>query len=588
MMLRRAHTILFAAAMCTVLMQPAHAQPAAPATACASCGNTGLCGEVIPETESGGLCANEACAQSSGPVEDSHCRRLCPLQQNSLVARILNKLDIDRDGVADLSPDSDGDGLPDNWELGGFEGPEVDTPAKCKEKDRLVRFPAPSPMVPGTPPTPIFTRLAVATSALDYDTDHDGLSDFIEVFGLKFIDENGNGRLDPDEWADLNGDGMPSPGEWPLDNSVEIETADLCCELLHDFDGFVFTDPTNPDTDGDGLLDGEDADPLINPRSFGRSDIIVPTTAAGDDADKDNDGLGNGMDMANDLVAGEPASFDANGNVTARVLRTHQDVDNPLDLPRLILLFRPDLSQSNRMPESLIEDLLGLDWNGNGLWRTTDIRDWTMVIPRSGEPGAPSDEFFKIAGAGPGGGDHFLYVPRSFADVARAYDDPANNNHSFHGEGLGLGWQRLLEPPAPTDFMPDLRVYGVLYAWRVPGFDIDGDGFTGAPTLSATAVYDNVACPTSGKCRTIALTADGELTDAVDSAAPGREPGGGVSSTTEPFDDSEAIAPVPQPARFDGAIEPLPCGNGAAQGMILLMFVGLGCLPRRLARPRVG
>ena len=41
-------------------------------------------------------------------------------------------------------------------------------------------------------------------------------------------------------------------------------------------------------------------------------------------------------------------------------------------------------------------------------------------------------------------------------------------------------------PSGRTDFLPDPRVWAVLYAWRTPGFDIDGDGFVGVPNLSST------------------------------------------------------------------------------------------------------
>jgi len=481
-------------------------------------------------------------------------------------ARILSRMDMDRDGLPDNSPDSDGDGLPDNWEIGGRENvADPSNETECNEADRLVRFPAPLPMVPGTPPTPVFTRLAVATNALDHDTDDDGLSDFIEVFGLKFIDENGNGRLDLNEWEDLNGDGMPSPGEWPLDNSTDSPENPATGELLHDFDGFVFTDPSNPDTDGDGIFDGEDPDPLLNPRSFGLSGNLLLTPGSEGDQDKDNDGLGNGMDMGNDLRAGDAGV----------VQFTREHIDNPLDLRRLIELFRPDLEEANQMPESLIEDLLGLDWNGDGLWRTTDIREWSMVVPLPESQGAPRDDLFRIENAAVGGGDHYLYAPRTFDELAAAFALEANANDQYHGTGLGLGWQRQLEPPAASPFMPDRRVYGVLYAWRVPGFDIDGDGFVGAPTLSATSTH---SCGDS-RCRTVALLPDGTLTDSFPVSGSGEEP------LRAHFDDFIDIAePASTGPVVDGIIEPLVCGRGAAQAFIpILGFLWLGLTVRRRA-----
>ena len=56
--------------------------------------------------------------------------------------------------------------------------------------------------------------------------------------------------------------------------------------------------------------------------------------------------------------------------------------------------------------------------------------------------------------------------------------------------GVGLGWQNLLKPApdARTDFLPDRRVWAILYSWRMPGFDIDGDGFVGTPIQNQTVL----------------------------------------------------------------------------------------------------
>jgi hypothetical protein len=461
--------------------------------------------------------------------EDTGVLRLHP--PNLAVAEILNRFDIDGDGLADNSPDRDGDGLPDSWEDGG------------------VFYPAPSAIVPGTPPTPIFTRLAVTTSGDTADTDGDGLSDFTEVFGLLFIDENRDGRLSADEWNDTNGDGLPSVGEWPVDNSGQGT-------LLHDFDGFIFTDPTNPDTDGDGILDGEDPDPLINVRAFGNTDPIVIRFGVLDDADIDKDGLGNAMDMGNDLV-----STDGPG------VRDFQAIDNPQDVRRLLQLFRRDLLQENIIPESDIEDLLGADWDGNGLWRTTDVREWTPIIDLADPFASPPDEFFTV-------GDHRLYAEQKFATLAEVYNDSGSYDR-YGSHGVGLGWQTLLRPAATTQFMPDKRIWAILYAWRMPGFDIDGDGFVGAPNLPATrtkpgpngdvAVVGLRTDPASGR---LLLSENGSLTE---------------GTGWRPFDDRIAIVTDDlqerQNPRLDGRITipgvpALPCGSAGGAGM-MLTAVGL-------------
>jgi len=478
-------------------------------------------------------------------------------------AAVLSRLDIDGDGVADNSPDTDGDGLPDNWEGGGVEALSADG----SQPDRVVFYPAPTAIVPGTPPTPIFTRLAVTTSALDPDTDDDGLSDFVEVFGLKFIDENGDGILQSSgdisqgrEWVEdgtcgmltpggviaalpLNDqdpfleaerasvrprDGLPSPGECPRDNSgfangrgrVNATVPDAIeFQLLHDFDGFVFTDPVNSDTDGDSVNDRDDNDPLINPRAFGESgNIIVKFNVEGID-DFDQDGLGNGMDMGNDLVL-EDFAPGAGG------ARTFQEIDNPTNVINLLELFRRDLVVDENdvprpdptIPEAQIEDLLGVDWDGNGLWRTTDVRNWHLVIAdsldsraqcyplladiassagdesaRAANPTCPPEVLFAIGNRDESDDEAaeqriYLFSQQSFSTLQEDW----KNAEPFGGRAIGLGWQELLRPTGtPTNFLPDNRVWAILYSWRMPGFDIDGDGFVGVPNVSNTALDGN-------------------------------------------------------------------------------------------------
>jgi hypothetical protein len=383
-------------------------------------------------------------------------------------ARILAQFDIDNDGLPDGAADSDGDGLPDNWELGPLNPLNGDPleplgNGATERVDRVVSFPAPTAIGPGTPPTFLLARLPVATSALDADTDDDGISDFIEVFGLKFIDDNGNQILDPpgfvfegvdlSEWSDGNNDGLPSVGEFPLENIAEA------LNRQNDFDGFFFTDPVLADTDGDGILDGDDLDPLINPETFGIT--IAEGIASFDrpgaaeiDEDLDNDGLGNGSDFANDLI---------------------DTVDFPLDLNRLIGLFRPDIEERGELPESLIEDLLGADWDGNGLFRITDVKNFSASVTRVELITRFGSLFFLGDPADP---DAHCFCTEQGAVFQ------AEVNLPFGERGIGMGFQELLVPAARSEpFFPDVRIWAVLYAWRLPSFDIDGDGYSGAPRV---------------------------------------------------------------------------------------------------------
>ncbi|UCE62349.1 MAG: hypothetical protein JSU63_11670 [Phycisphaerales bacterium] len=490
--------------------------------------------------------------------------RMCT--PNLAVAAILSQLDIDGDGIADNAPDTDGDGLPDNWESSGVEA----LTAQGDTTDRVVFFPAPSAIVPGTPPTPIFTRRGVATDALDPDSDGDLLSDYVEVFGLVFIDEiNRDGLLDSNEWNDLNGDGLPSPGEHPID----LDGAGI----LHDFDGFVFTDPTNPDTDGDGKKDGEDNDPLINPRAFGNSgDILVRLNAEGN-ADIDKDGLGNGMDMGNDLTSEDGTD-----------VPDYQVIDNPASVVDLLRLFREDLLAEGIVPESAIEELLGADWDGNGLWNTTDVRNWSIVIADTDEADStPPDEFFSVGG-------HLLYFPQTFAQLEGLVNDPgyqvyAGTLPGVQGDELsriGMGWQDLLRPASSetSEFIPDKRIWAILYAWRMPGFDIDGDGFVGGPNIPSAV---SRICPDAEgndqECASAALEWDStdqrfELTNEVLI----------TSTSAQPFDDRIEIgdpeAATGDEPQLDGVIEPSfgICGL-LSFGMIFLMALGIA-VPKFIRR----
>jgi hypothetical protein len=487
---------------------------------------------------------------------------------NFAAAAILSRLDIDGDGLPDNAPDTDGDGLPDNWEAGGVESPT----AQGARVDRVVFYPAPTAIVPGTPPTPIFTRLAVGTSALEADSDRDGISDFIEVFGLMFIDEDRNGLLDSDEWVDKNNDGLPSPGEYPIDNTIQGRNV---LGLVHDFDGFLFTDPTNRDTDGDSVFDGTDNDPLINPRAFGRTgDIIVRFNAQGN-SDIDKDGLGNGLDMGNDLT-----SADGPG------VQDFQAIDNPASLRDLLGLFRQDLLEKGYIPESDIEDLLGADWDGNGLWRMTDVRSWSIVIADPNrEDTTPDPDLFTLDPDDPGSPK--LYAAQTYEQLAGIFNGP--NYEDYGGRGIGLGWQDLLLPSGDAQplFVPDDRVWAILYSWRMPGFDIDGDGFIGAPNISSTVVI-----PSDDGCdRVSAALRDGTVIEPLVAGAPSACEGTRVSRSDEAFDDlievADAEGLTSTSPELDGIIELspqasdflarlVPCGSVSGTVLLVMMFGLLG------------
>lgn len=145
----------------------------------------------------------------------------------------VNLVDSDGDGLTDWQEvrlgsrpdrvDTDGDGFPDAWDLEYF--------------DILVRNDEQADMDDDHDGLTNLEEARYGTNPRDEDTDGDWLPDGWEVrYGLnplrRYGDDGDNG--DPD------GDGSPNANE-----------------------EFYGTDPRNPDTDGDGILDGWDQNPTV-------------------------------------------------------------------------------------------------------------------------------------------------------------------------------------------------------------------------------------------------------------------------------------------------------------------------------------
>ena len=175
------------------------------------------------------------------------------------------------------------------------------------------------------------------------------------------------------------------------------------------------------------------------------------------------------------------------------------------------------------------------------------------------------------------------------------------NYQAYNGRGIGLGWQDLLRPPSTTEFVPDKKIWAVLYAWRMPGFDIDGDGFVGVPNFSTTADFDSGVRPSVGSCEEVAgpvgLARDAAsilfstliVNPVIDSERIGCP---SPMANARPFDDRIRILEQREqtdPA-LDGVIE-VPglqdffrgCG-GIGVGSLTLLFVGLGLVTLRRRR----
>lgn len=218
-------------------------------------------------------------------------------------------VDLDGDGVDDVvDDDRDGDNLTNTEELNGTEITDTngdkhiytsDPNVVDSDGDGLSDFKEVGPGGTGTDPENI-------------DTDGDGVRDDIDAFpqdAIASVDTDGDGK--PDEFVDTNDDGQINE----LDNRTPISdggnSPPLELDADDDNDGLTDTeeaeygsDPLNPDTDGDGLLDGaevnthetdptnidSDGDGITDSQEltgFIRPDWITDPN----DTDTDNDGI---------------------------------------------------------------------------------------------------------------------------------------------------------------------------------------------------------------------------------------------------------------------------------------------------------
>lgn len=176
-------------------------------------------------------------------------------------------------GTDPCNPDSDGDGVPDGVEI----------------KLLLLGADYWHPMVYNAEPW--------------HDTDHDGLTDLQEVGSPcnstplthpLLWDTDSDGIWDGCEVAngwDPNNPNSPTPGgdNFDYDNDGLPDAQELCTGC---------TDPTNPDTDGDGLLDGDES--------------YYFTNTSPCDPDRDNDGLLDGEEI--NVYGTDPANDDTDGD----------------------------------------------------------------------------------------------------------------------------------------------------------------------------------------------------------------------------------------------------------------------------------
>jgi len=167
------------------------------------------------------------------------------------------RVGFDEIAVTAAPPDSDGDGLPDEFELAHTDPPSATglNPGDDLDNDGLTNL----------------QEYQLGTNPLLADTDGDGLNDGDEVAGA-----GSRPPTDPLN-PDTDGDGLSDLAE--SNTGVWVSAAD------------PGTDPTNPDTDGDGLSDGVETNTGVYVSRF-------DTGTNPHNPDSDGDGAGDWYEVA--------------------------------------------------------------------------------------------------------------------------------------------------------------------------------------------------------------------------------------------------------------------------------------------------
>jgi hypothetical protein len=144
--------------------------------------------------------------------------------------------------------DSDGDGIPDTYEVGNDLDPEVNDAGGDKDGDGLTNlFEFTHGLLANNPDTDSDflndgAEIAAGTDPLDPDTDGDGILDGRDPNPL---------RND----SDIDGDGIADQDDLDMDNDGLLNTTEIA----------LGTDPRQFDTDGDGWPDGLEVEMVSNP-----------------------------------------------------------------------------------------------------------------------------------------------------------------------------------------------------------------------------------------------------------------------------------------------------------------------------------
>ncbi len=464
-------------------------------------------------------------------------------------------------GTDPRNPDTDGDGMYDGWEINNTRNSTTGTPTldPLNPDDNETDIDADGlnnleEFLADTNPNEVDSDgdglsdrrevMQTKTDPLNNDTDSDTLPDKWEVdYGLNatdpedaFTDSDGDGLTNIKEWdlrfvygnytnpsgLDLDNDGVPDgfdtdgdklPDGWEVENNLHPLDPE---DAKNDPDGdgltnkqeyqvnVVFgssTDPHNPDTDGDGLEDGEE---MLGYRIVVNSKFtwVISSPLL---ADSDEDGLTDKVEKLDSRTNATLRDSDGDGltdfsehyyefnfgNFTYKLNATEKDTDNDLLADGEEVAGGSDGFITNGSNPDTDDD--GLLDGRETLYVARPFQGWTNPLsPDTDGDGMPDG--WEIASGADDDDTHSLWLSRSlwtYEDVEYAagiYKYHHEDGFTYHSNSSNFlyaieqGW--LLDPTHSRDRTWDLDEDGLENLDESPGYwntnpiieDTDNDG----------------------------------------------------------------------------------------------------------------
>ncbi|MGB1979789.1 MAG: BspA family leucine-rich repeat surface protein [Flavobacteriaceae bacterium] len=390
--------------------------------------------------------------------------------------------DDDNDGIIDInddlpldateSNDFDQDGIGDNADMDDDNDGYTD--AQEIEDGTDIQDPLSFPVDPDNDGLTNNQELALGTDPNNPDTDGDGISDLNDVEPLSgdlSLDTDNDGVIDILDSDDDN-DGYEDQLELELDSDSKDANSypeDQDQDKLPDVTEIEMgTDPNNPDSDGDGILDGQDDFPLdANSSEDTDRDGISDTNDPDDDndgvndtddafpkdpgenKDTDGDGIGDNADFDDDNDGYSDQSEIVGGSDAYNAQSTPEDADDDFLSDALELILETDPNNPDTDGDGIIDGQDPSPNGGSNLGTVDDVDGDGIpdaIDPDDDNDGVPDlmDSFPKDPSEnsdidGDGIGDN-ADQDRDGDGVTNSNDlFPNNPNESSDNDGDGIG-----------------------------------------------------------------------------------------------------------------------------------------------------